>query len=96
MKKTIPCVLLFFCMFFKQMKSKTKKFKQADDAVAIAVLMLIGGLVVVAMLLIFAAFLIMNIDKIAMAVLILGVGMLAIIGSLKLAQKGFGWIKQKM
>jgi len=72
-----------------------KKFKEADDAVAMMTLTFIGGIIFVVICLAIVIIIIMNIDKIAMAILIVGIGMVAIVGALKLAESGLGWLKKK-
>ena len=87
-------MLLSICNIFTQIKSSLKKFKEANDAIAVMTFMFIGGIIMVIILVGIMILIIMNIEKIATAFLIFGVGLVAIVAALKLAERGFSWVKK--
>lgn len=73
----------------KKLLSNRRRIK-ADDAFGI----MVGGLIAIAMLLLFGVFIIMMIEKIAYAIVLLGIGILALGAGVMLLKKGMSWMKK--
>jgi len=71
------------------LKKLGKNFFEADDALA---LLLVGVLVII-LIFALAFFIIMSIEKIAFAMVMFGVGILALGAGVFLLKKGVEWIK---